>query len=43
MMIFPFSLAGLYVGIYRPNIGLDKPAFATGKTRAEVITKLLNA
>lgn len=38
-----YNIAGLYVALYRKNIGTDKIALAYGKTRSEAINKLLLA
>jgi hypothetical protein len=39
MLILPF-FAG-YIGLWRAKLGTDQRNFASGKTRSEVITKLL--
>ena len=39
MIIYPF-FAG-YIGLWHDKVGTDERSYASGKTRSEVITKLL--
>ena len=39
MIIYPFL--GVFAGLLPQNVGTESKTFAIGRTRAEVITKLL--